>query len=548
MSTAQGKRRQLPLFGKLNLADKMLVAAVGLLAGFSLFIIVSVQLLLEYGSRSGDIEELSRALNLGLGFVLVGLIVAGALAARSVSRYVTAHVAELTRLADEVSVGNLDVEFDFGVPVRCWEIKGCHRVECAAYGDTVVQCWFVDGTPCEGYEPRFPEKLAGCRTCEVYRAHKGDEIVQLADSFHHMARSLSASQLELQQSNRFQRGLIHNSFDGIIATDHDDVVRTFNRVATHLTGFEESEVVGKMTWDELFASHMCEELPLFQDGTRTVFGFYRKELALFRKDETTAAVLASGITLQDSGSDVGKVFFFKDLREIHQLREDLVRSERLAATGQTVASISHSIKNILDGLRGGVYIYKRGERLADLGELSEGWSMVERNIELISALVADLLNYAKDREPELRPTDLNDLVADVARGMEPKADSLAVRLHVDLDPDLEAVRLDAHTMHQCLTNLITNSLDATANEEDGWVKIGTSRARDGRFEVVVRDNGPGVAAEVLDELFTGMVSTKGSKGTGLGLLVVRKIIDEHGGEVVYDDGTDGATFRVLLPT
>jgi len=478
------------------------------------------------------------------------LTLLGMAVARIYFRYVTRPVVELTRLADELSLGNLKVDFDFGVPVRCWEIKNCGRADCAAYENTSVQCWFVNGTPCEGYEPRFPQKLVGCRTCEVYRTHKGDEIVQLYDSFRHMTLVLGRSQAELERSERFLRSLIRNSFMGIIATDQTDTVRVFNRVAQNLTGYSEQNVVGKMTWDAIFTSEINRELrqPLFRDGSKVIFGFYRQEKAIQCKDGTTVDVRASGITLREGDRHVGKVLFFQDLREIKKLREELIRQERLAATGQTVAALSHSVKNILEGLRGGAYIYKRGVRSEDAATRSHGWLMVERNIDLVSSLVADLLNYARDRKPDLESIDPNELVCDVIETLRPKAEAQGTSLETSLDPAAAPWSLDSHGMHQCLVNLITNAIDATSAVDSGWVRVSTSITKDDQLEFLVQDNGPGVAPNLIGELFSSMVSTKGSKGTGLGLLVVHKIVAEHGGTVSVDSGmAPGAAFRVLIP-
>jgi len=505
--------------------------------------------LLQVGIGTERVDRFVQRTGVTVLALLAGLTLLGMVVARTFVQHITRPVVELTHLADEVSVGKLDVRFDFGRAVRCWEIKDCDKTECAAYGNTSVQCWFVDGTPCEGYEPRFPQKLVGCRTCEVYRRHKGDEIVQLADSFRHMTQELATSQVDLERSDRFQRGLIRNSFDGIIATDEHETVQIFNRVAQHLTGYEPAEVVGKMTWDELFATQMCEALesPLFQDGEAMVFGFYRREMTLFAKDGTEVDVLASGITLLEAKREVGKVFFFKDMREIKALRKELVESERLAATGQTVASISHSIKNILEGLRGGAYIYNRGVRVEDPSVRREGWEMVERNIDHISELVADLLNYARDRRPDRVPMDPNTLVEDVIHAMAGKADALGTVLETQLDPSVVPSALDAHAMHQCLTNLVNNAIDATSSRDGGRVLVST-RGADDVLEIRVRDNGPGVAPHLVDTLFSAMISTKGSKGSGLGLLVAHKIAKEHEGslELEHTSGK-GTTFRITMP-
>lgn len=505
---------------------------------------------IQLGVRSTRIDAFVGQLNVLFLSVLAGLTAIGLVGALVFFRRFTRPIMELTHLADDVSVGNLEVDFDFGVPVRCWAIKGCSQTDCAAYENTAVQCWFVDGTPCEGYEPRFPQKLAGCRTCEVYRAHKGDEIVQLYDSFRHMTQVLKTSRDEIERSDRFQGSLIRNSFDGIIATDETGMVRIFNRVAQNLTDYAEDEVVGRLTWDQIFTSEVRQDLkrPLFQDGSKVIFGFYCQEKAIERKDGSKVDVRASGITIREDDRHVGRVFFFQDLRELKELKEELIRSERLAATGQTVASISHSVKNILEGLRGGAYVYQRGVRTEDSQIRGEGWAMVERNIDHISSLVADLLNFARDRRPDLEPLDPNDLVSDVLQTLRPKAAALATSLETDLAPEAAPWSLDAHAMHQCLMNLVTNALDATAAVDEAWVRVSTQVTPDDELEIRVQDNGPGIAPNLGDELFSSMVTTKGSKGTGLGLLVVHKIVAEHGGIVEVDeDHAPGATFAVRLP-
>ncbi len=505
---------------------------------------------LQLGVSSARVDQFVSQLNVIFLAVLAGLTAIGLVAALCFFRYFTRPIVELTHLADDVSVGNLNADFDFGVPVRCWEIKGCGQRDCAAYENTAVQCWFVDDTPCEGYEPSFPQKLAGCRTCEVYRAHKGDEIVQLYDSFRHMTKVLKTSRDELERSDRFQGSLIRNSFDGIIATDDTGTVQIFNRVAQNLTDYDEDDVVGKLTWEQIFTSELRQDLrqPLFQDGSKVIFGFYRQEKVIERKDGSKVDVRASGITLRENDRHVGRVFFFQDLREIKELKEEIIRSERLAATGQTVASISHSVKNILEGLRGGAYVYQRGVRIKDSNTRGEGWAMVERNIDHISSLVADLLNFARDRKPDLEELDPNALVSDVLETLRPKAAALATSLETDLTSAASPWLIDSHAMHQCLMNLITNALDATAAVDEAWVRVSTLVTPDDELEIRIQDNGPGIAPNLSDELFSSMVTTKGSKGTGLGLLVVHKIVAEHGGSVEVDAAlAPGATFRVLLP-
>jgi signal transduction histidine kinase len=236
------------------------------------------------------------------------------------------------------------------------------------------------------------------------------------------------------------------------------------------------------------------------------------------------------------------------MREINELRDGLIRSERLAATGQAVAALSHSLKNILEGLRGGAYVYKRGIRLQDPSVRKEAWEMVERNIDRISSLVADLLNFSHARELELRVVNPNELVSDVVATLRSKADANGKELSCGLDPAAVSWPLDDHSMHQCLTNLVSNALDAIEEVEGGWVRVSTAVCEGPELRVRVADNGPGVPLALVDKLFSNMLSTKGSKGTGLGLLVAHKIAKEHGGTVELDRSVDvGAVFDVRLP-
>ncbi len=424
-------------YRKLNLQNRILLITIAILFLWGLFcfvgfrwVVFDLQSNLDSGTRDAGPGITDKAFHQHLRtikpifFVSLGcLILLSALFALRLSRDLTKPVVRLTGLADEISQGNLDVDIAFGQHVNCWEIKHCRKNECAAYENTEVQCWFVDGTPCEGYEPRFPQKLGQCRQCEVYQAHRGDEIVQLADSFKHMAYKLKASQKDLKGAYNLQKHLIENSFDGIIASDVKGVILIFNRVAEQLTGFQDDEVVGKKTWRNFFYPDLLEEIhkPLLDDGSTVVQGFSPRESVIFRRDGELVPVWVGGVSLTVKEQDVGKVVFFYDMREVKRLRKDLIDSERMAAVGQTVASISHSIKNILDGLRGGVYVHQHGQKQNDQEKKDLGWQMIHKNIDIISELVIDLLNYSKERQ--LQRYNPNKLIKEVCMIMERKAES-----------------------------------------------------------------------------------------------------------------------------
>jgi signal transduction histidine kinase/pSer/pThr/pTyr-binding forkhead associated (FHA) protein len=237
----------------------------------------------------------------------------------------------------------------------------------------------------------------------------------------------------------------------------------------------------------------------------------------------------------------------------------LVHAERLAAVGETIAQMSHSIKNILQGLRSGGEILKMG-----LGEVSkldlpkekltllhQGWNILEKNQGKIYDLVMDMLSYSKERTPAIEETDLNDLVREVYELMSGRAKEMGVKFDISLEESIPLVQADPEGIHRALLNIVTNALDAV--EERGnpppQVIIGSRLdPQPGWVRLLVKDNGAGIAPDKLQDIFKPFVSSKGSKGTGLGLPVSRKILREHGGDIVVESQIGrGSRFTLRLP-
>lgn len=247
----------------------------------------------------------------------------------------------------------------------------------------------------------------------------------------------------------------------------------------------------------------------------------------------------------------------------------LVQSERLAAMGQTIATLSHHVKNILQGIRGGSYLIEAGLKRDDTDAVRKGWGIVDRNQDRISNLVMDMLTFSKEREPELVKADLNETVRDVVELMQTRAGEMDVLLGQHLDESIPEARFDQDGMHRAILNLVTNAIDATAvasnnnenHEQEPGPNGNESEAHQGKvfvstayddldgWTVDVVDNGPGVAEEDREKIFSMFESRKGMRGTGLGLPVSAKIMREHGGAIEVRDGEHGAgiCFRLKLP-
>jgi signal transduction histidine kinase len=239
------------------------------------------------------------------------------------------------------------------------------------------------------------------------------------------------------------------------------------------------------------------------------------------------------------------------VREIKRLQQELIESERLAAIGQTVASIAHYIKNVLFGLKGGVYLVKVASEEDETDSLKTGWEMLERNVGRMSDLVLDLLEYSRVREPEYESCFPNEIANEVCGLMETRAREYGVGIAKDFDPSLQEVLLDPKDIHRCLLNLVSNAVDAClfdTSKEKKWVVQVRTTVDNGTVRFDVSDNGCGMGEEVRKKLFTSFFTTKEGRGTGLGLLITQKIVQEYGGTVtVKSQPKKGSVFTIRLP-
>jgi nitrogen-specific signal transduction histidine kinase len=228
----------------------------------------------------------------------------------------------------------------------------------------------------------------------------------------------------------------------------------------------------------------------------------------------------------------------------------MVQAERLAAIGQTVATLSHHIKNILQGIRGGSYLIEMGLSEHDESLVQKGWKIVEKNQNKISTLVLDMLTFSKEREPDLTPSNMNQVVADVVELMQSRAKDLEIQLVWEPAQEMPTLVFDPEGIHRAVLNIVTNAIDAAAEtEQAGQVRVTTEYAAvESKLRVCVDDNGPGIPAEHMDQLFSPFVSFKGSHGTGLGLPVSQKIVNEHGGRIQVESTVgQGSRFMVEIP-
>lgn len=360
---------------------------------------------------------------------------------------------------------------------------------------------------------------------------------------------LEAMVKEARRQSDFKACLIRNSNDGIVATDSNWRVLIFNPGAERIFGYSQDEVVSRL---DVRALYPPDILAMFDmDGRQNQESAWRDTHIRTRcGDEIPVRV--SGTMMCENGRRVGSVAFFQDLREIKRLQRELISSERLAAVGQTVAGMAHGIKNILHGFKGGSFLMNVGFEQHDPAKIRAGFNMLQKNIDRTSELVLDLLSYAKERKAEYEECSPNEIVEDVCEMFWKTAEDNEVQIVKDLAPSIERVSMDPRTVQRTLINLVSNAIDACAMDDTRGrqyrIDIKTAFVENDRIEFRIKDNGSGMTDAVKAKLFTSFFSTKGVKGTGLGLLVTRKLVEECGGSITMTSRLgEGTTFRVILP-
>jgi len=232
--------------------------------------------------------------------------------------------------------------------------------------------------------------------------------------------------------------------------------------------------------------------------------------------------------------------------ENHRLTEARMRNARLAATGETVAYLSHHIRNLLQGLRSGADIVDMGLNKDDSDKIRTGWHIVEHNLDRVFNLTTNMLTFSKDRVPRIELAQVNSVIEDAVDLAKRHAEDLGVMLLADLG-DVPAIPTDVEGIHQVVFNLILNATDACPPANGRVLVKSRYESEANVVSIRVTDNGPGIDAESMEAVFDPFSSSKGQGGTGLGLAAVKKIVDELQGVIRIKTAKDkGTRFEVRL--
>ncbi len=273
-----------------------------------------------------------------------------------------------------------------------------------------------------------------------------------------------------------------------------------------------------------------------------------EETLIDRHGKPINVVVHTRPVYDDNGEISAVMEVFSDITEVKKLQQ------KLALMGRAVAGMAHRVKNILMGLEGGIFVVNTGMETDDREAVDQGWEMVERNVQRVSRIVQDLLYCAKEREPKFeRDICPHDIVLEVRDLFAGRMADENIQIQTELREPRHVGIFDPEGIHSLMCNLVTNAIDACRFDDDEnkdrhTITLRCWRNNKGDTVLEVEDDGSGIPDEANNKVFKDFFSSKGTEGTGIGLLVVQTIAEEHGGKASFvSESGRGTTFTVTLP-
>ena len=353
-----------------------------------------------------------------------------------------------------------------------------------------------------------------------------------------LAQNFRMTRASLSRIKAFSDTLVENMPIGLIALDTSLIITSYNHVAdrvlnlsaVHASGKKASEVLPRMFLELI--SHPDIE-------TRAV----EKEIVCHIAEKTRLPLQVSAARLQDeTGTFLGYVLLFKDLREVQALQKALARSQRLASIGSLAAGVAHEIRNPLSSIKGFATYFR--ERYSHIPEDREVSSIMIQEVDRLNRVVSQLLAFAKPVSITKKPVPISEVIHNTLKLMERQSNDRQIDIETKIQPGLPLIPMDPDQMSQVLLNLLLNSAEAMAR--GGRIVISATLNQD-RLILQISDNGSGIAETDLSQIFDLYFTTKTS-GTGLGLAIVHNIVEAHDGDIKVESlAGKGSTVTIRLP-
>ena len=352
--------------------------------------------------------------------------------------------------------------------------------------------------------------------------------------------------LRLAQEKGFLETVFNSIQEGIIVTDSKGRITYLNDAACQLFGLDANDSIGKrldervrgLDWAALSREGaVSRDMEIFYPANRFI-NFYSVPLVIERKSDDEKI---------DSGEKVGHAIILRDITETRRSEQQTIESERLNALTLLAAGVAHEIGNPLNSLNIHLQLIEREARELDgakRAELQDSVEVARAEVNRLDSITSQFLRAIRPTRPQLRPENVNSIVEEAVRFFAPEIKDRDIVVEQELRSDLPLVDIDRDQMKQAFYNVIKNSFEAMKSR--GSLRIRTDKD-DSHVIIKFTDTGGGISPENLSRVFEPYFTTKTS-GTGLGLLIVRRIVREHGGELSIESSEGkGLALTIRLP-
>jgi two-component system, sporulation sensor kinase E len=355
-------------------------------------------------------------------------------------------------------------------------------------------------------------------------------------------RILEERAMQLISIQDYTQAILRSVTSGVVTVGPDGSIATVNPAAERILGMSEDDMVpGSIL--RVFK----DDGGLSSDVTKVLEGRVPRtvhDVTLVTSENRLVHAQASVSRMRDvGGRKLGAVVTIEDVSEIKALTEQLIRADRLAAMGELTAGVAHEVRNPLGIIRASVQLME--DRTADPDRAHEAATVIKQEIDRLDKVIKALLDFGRPSTPTMMRVDVNDVLSEVVLFTRKFASRGNVEIEEVLDPEVPLVTADPDQLKQVFVNLISNAVQAM--EGEGGSLIVTTGFDDGFVFVRFVDTGPGIDPDSLGKVFDPFYSTRDA-GTGLGLTIVHRIVDEHDGHIeVASDPEKGTAFTVSLP-
>jgi len=350
------------------------------------------------------------------------------------------------------------------------------------------------------------------------------------------AQSATRSKKLLQDTRAFAAEMVACLPEGIIVTGPARKITFINAIALEMLALDRRQAVNRAPAEILPAE--LNELPTAVSGEKAVL---EKELVLagLQGRDRIVAVSVSDIVAEE-GNYIGTMFILRDLTEIRRLQADIRKQEKMAAIGNLAAGVAHEVRNPLSSIKG--YATYFGSLFAEDSEKKKAAEVMTAEVDRLNRVISGLLEIALPSDIKPRPTDIPLLLSSSLRLVRQEAEDARVRITTSIGQDIEPYPLDPDRMTQVLINLYINGIQAMPGGGELTV---TARKNNAGIMIAVADTGIGIPEGDTGKIFDPYYTTKNT-GTGLGLAVVRKIVEAHDGTVEVRSNAQGSRFTIYL--